>query len=220
MWSLLPLYDQVCCFWRPALKREYAHSHTNPYPLSIAHNRRYVVDTHTGAYSIHPLEQNWPGSPKPPENNSLFIGSFSQRRECGRGFSGSSKEDLPEYPRWQSGPECCRVWSPAQTVCAAGRSPQRRQSASQRRLQLLTTDRKYRPIRHMGGQRQTDEYTSPPGTNTCLLSECVQQDWDGLYVTSTMSPNRDWNILHPIKPLPAVLKSDHIWIRLKFPSNP
>lgn len=72
---------------------------------------------------------------------------FPQRGECWRGLPGSSKEDLPEHPRWQSGPERCRVGSPAQTVCTARRSSERRQPAGQRRLQLLTTDRNYRPIR-------------------------------------------------------------------------
>lgn len=82
----------------------------------------------------------------------LCLNLFPQRGECGRSLLGGSEEDLPEHPRWQSGPECCRVGSPAQTVCTSGRSPQRRQPAGQRRLQLLTRDRNFKP----DGRTETD----------------------------------------------------------------
>lgn len=119
---------------------------------------------------------------------------FPQRGERGRGLLGSSKEDLPEHPRWQSGPERCRVRSPAQTICAAGRPPQRRQPAGQRRLQLLTTDRNYRPIRQTDGRTKTDRYVhrdpSPPGTNMRLLFSVHQTgfSWITFNIAGTVQP--------------------------------
>lgn len=89
---------------------------------------------------------------------SSVLPPLPQRGERGGGVPRSGKEDLPEHPRWQSGPERCRVGSPAQAVCAAGRPPEHRQPAGQRRLQLLTTNRNYRPIDWTDGRRQTDTY--------------------------------------------------------------
>lgn len=69
----------------------------------------------------------------------------SQFRLCVQGwkcrgrFPGSCKEDLPEHPRWQPGPERCRVRGPAQAVGPPGRPANQRTTASEGRLWLLMT---------------------------------------------------------------------------------
>ena len=59
--------------------------------------------------------------------------------KCRGRLPGSCKEDLPEHPRWQPGPECCRVRGPAQAVGPPGRPANQRTTASEGRLWLLMT---------------------------------------------------------------------------------
>lgn len=116
--------------------------------------------------------------------DDLYLHLFPQRGECGRSLPGGSEEDLPEHPRWQSGPECCRVGSPAQTVCTSGRPPQRRQPAGQRRLQLLTRDRNYKPIGRTDGHGSS----SPGSTRSADPSHQTGFKWIIFHISVLTRP--------------------------------
>lgn len=60
------------------------------------------------------------------------------RKRRGR-FLGSREEDLPEHPRWQPGPERCRIGGPAQAIGPPGRPANQRTTASEGGLWLLMT---------------------------------------------------------------------------------